>query len=252
MIRAFRRLGQQIFSSLNSKTIDGFDAFRLLTETNGSDKWHGHNYAEAYYRHFRDLKEKPICLLEIGVGGYQDDVTGYGNPALGGDSLRFWKTFFDKGRIYAIDIEDKSVHQEDRITIFQGSQTDTAFLSRVIQTIGPLDIIIDDGSHINSHVITSFELLFPHLKDGGIYVVEDTQTSYWPDGYGGDPVNRSNPKTIMGYFKNYIDGLNHAEFPEPDYKPSYFDLNIRSISFYHNMIFLNKGANDCPSNVLGR
>jgi hypothetical protein len=228
----------------------GFDRFRSLTEKHRSDKWHGHDYAAAYFSHFRDLENEPIRLLEIGVGGYQDDQTGYKNPRLGGHSLRFWKEYFRNGQIFALDIEDKSVHQEDRITIFQGSQIDAGFLNSVVQKTGPLDIIIDDGSHINSHVISTFGILFPILKDGGIYVVEDTQTSYWPGGYGGDATNRNNPETMMGYFKSLVDGLNHAEFQDPSYVQSLYDRSIQSISFYHNLIFVAKGPNNCPSNIV--
>ena len=63
-----------------------------------------------------------------------------------------------------------------------------AFLTSVVDEIGPLDIIIDDGSHLNEHVIRTFEILFPLLNEGGIYAVEDLQTSYWPD-HGGSSFN---------------------------------------------------------------
>lgn len=72
-----------------------------------------------------------------------------------------WKRYFPFGRISSIDIYDKTFFQERRIKIFQGSQTDTLFLKKVINQIGSPDIIIDDGSHINSHVIETFQFLFP-------------------------------------------------------------------------------------------
>lgn len=84
-------------------------------------------------------------------------------------------------------------------------------LDNVICEIGELDIIIDDGSHINEHIIESFKILFPKLKDGGIYAVEDTQTSYWVD-FGDDIQNLDNPKTTMNFFKNLTDSLNNKEF----------------------------------------
>ncbi|WP_138774321.1 class I SAM-dependent methyltransferase [Desulfohalovibrio reitneri] len=103
----------------------------------------------------------------------------------GGSSLRMWRTYFPKARVYGIDIHDKKSHDERRIKTFKGSQVDGDFLDRVIDEIGRPDIIIDDGSHINSHIIGSFEHLFPKMKEGGIYAVEDQQTSYWPEHYGG-------------------------------------------------------------------
>ena len=87
-----------------------------------------------------------------------------------------WKAYFPESRIFGIDIYDKK-YRRRRIRTFQGSQTDANFLKRVVEEIGPVDIIIDDGSHYNTHVIASFQTLFRLLAPKGIYVVEDTQTS---------------------------------------------------------------------------
>ena len=138
------------------------------------------------------MRKKHLNLLEIGVGGEEDVYKG-------GNSLRMWKRYFPNGNIFSIDIFDKSIHEEKRIKIFRGDQTDASFLNDISNKIGDIDIIIDDGSHINNHVIKTFEILFPKLKDGGIYVVEDTQTSYWPE-YGGSSFDLSSSFTIMNFF----------------------------------------------------
>lgn len=208
----------------------------------GTDKAVGHYYLSHYKRHFRPFKFKKINLLEIGVGGYKQNNYG-------GHSLRMWKSYFLVGHIFAIDIYDKAPLQETRISIFKGSQIDELFLNKVLAKIGDLDIIIDDGSHINEHVITSFKLLFPKLKNGGIYVIEDIQTSYWKD-YGGDSNDFNNPKTIMAFFKSLTDGLNHEEYVKPGYQSTYFDNHIISMHFYHNLIFIYKGENNEPSNLI--
>ena len=162
-----------------------------------------------------------------------------------------WKKYFPFGNIYSFDIYDKSQLQENRIKIFKGSQIDIEFLNEIIKEIGELDIIIDDGSHINEHVIGSFNILFPKLKDGGIYVIEDTQTSYWDwEDFGGDSKDLNNPKTIMNYFKSLTDSLNNEEFIIKNYEKSYFDKKIISMHFYHNLIFIYKGNNDEKSNVI--
>ena len=136
-----------------------------------------------------------------------------------------------------LDIYDKSFLQEDRIRIFQGSQVDEEVISQVLEETGELDLIIDDGSHMNEHVIGSFELLFPHLKSGGIYVVEDTQTSYWAE-YGGDDKNLDNPNTMMNYFKCLTDCMNFIEFNNDEYRLYRFKDQVASIHFYHNIIFI--------------
>ncbi len=208
----------------------------------GTDKIGKHFYTQHYKTHFKKFRYKRINLLEIGVGGYE-------NPLYGGKSLRMWKRYFPFAKIFAIDIYDKSLLQENRIKIYKGSQIDKDFLNKVLEDIKKVDIIIDDGSHINEHVIQSFEYLFPKLSDDGIYVIEDTQTSYWKE-YGGDSEDLSNSKTLMNFFKRFTDSLNNKEFEIPNYKQSYYDQKIVSIHFYHNLIFIHKGNNDEESNML--
>lgn len=208
----------------------------------GSDKWGNHRYAQHYQQFLQHLRNKPIVLLEVGIGGYAD-------PLNGGQSLRMWRAYFRKGLICGVDIYDKKAMSEPRIRIFQGSQDDPVFLRNVVADIGTPDVIVDDGSHINAHVQTTFETLFPLLANDGVYIVEDTQTSYWP-GFGGEIDPRQDESTMMGYFKRLTDGINHMEWIRPGYQPSYFDRHVVAIYFVHNMIFIFKGKNDEKSNVL--
>lgn len=189
---------------------------------------------------FQKLRNRKLKILEIGVGGYDD-------PDAGGHSLRMWKHYFPTSSIYSVDIYDKSHLQEHRIKIFQGSQNDPVFLRNVVEQMGGLDIVIDDGSHINEHVITSFHTLFPLLAEGGIYAIEDIQTSYWPE-LGGDSYELNNPNTTMGFLKTLTDGLNYEEIARKDYRPTYLDQNIISLHFYHNLVFIYKGKNEEGSN----
>ncbi len=206
-----------------------------------TDKFGSHYYTKHYDRFFAPFRDKEINLLEIGIGGYHD-------PNRGGESLRTWKEYFGKARIFGIDLYEKTGVAEDRIRVFQGSQIDETFLNSCIVEIGHPDLIIDDGSHINSHVIETFRILFPHLKAGGIYVIEDLQTSYW-DEYGGDSYNLRMRSTSMNFLKGLTDGLNYEEFRNPAYEPSYFDKNIVGISFFHNLVFIEKGNNTEGSNL---
>lgn len=222
----FRVFGRLILSKI---FINNLDKLALINKT---DKGKHHWHTRQYKKHFHSLRKRRLNILEIGVGGYDD-------PRAGGNSLRMWKHYFPSSKIYSIDIHDKSLLQEKRIKIFKGSQTDEVFLLDVFNNLGSLDIIIDDGSHINEHVITTFKIMFPLLKEGGIYAIEDTQTSYWPE-YGGDSQNLNNPSTLMNFFKSLIDGLNCQEYKKQGYKPSYFDINIAALHFYHNLIFIYK------------
>jgi len=234
-LRKVKNFGKRIL------TVHRKDDLTFLAQIYGTDKWGEHWYTPHYDFHFRSFRKKKINLLEIGVGGYD-------KPYSGGSSLRMWKRYFPKANIFSFDIYDKKLHEESRIKIFQGSQVSPLFLEEVLKQTGELDLIIDDGSHINEHVLFTFKYLFPKLKTGGIYVVEDTQTSYW-EHYGGQVEDRNSTDTIMGYFKSLVDGLNHSEFKNQDYQASYLDLNITSIHFYHNLIFIYKGDNNEGSNL---
>lgn len=210
-------------------------ALKDIMLRHGTDKVQGHSYADIYKWYFEPHRYRDVSLLEIGVGGYSD-------PNAGGHSLRAWKEYFPYGDIVSFDIVNKTSLMEDRITIYQGSQADNVFLQSLIDTIGMPNIIIDDGSHVNAHVISTFQFLFPNLQDGGIYVVEDVQTSYFPELRGGS-------QTTMEYFKGLLDGLNYRE-REGYYNHTYFDKNIVWIHFYHNLIFIGKGNNREESNTL--
>jgi hypothetical protein len=201
----------------------------------GTDKWGGHWYAQHYERHFSPLKGKRLNILEIGIGGSED-------PEAGGASLRMWRTYFPYSRIFGIDIFDKHVHDERRIKTFRGSQTDEMFVSEVAEEIGEIHIIIDDGSHRNEHVLHTFAVLFPKLHKDGMYVIEDTQTSYWAD-QGGSSVDLDRKDTTMGFLKMLVDGLNYREFQKPQYYPTYYDSHITAMHFYHNLVFIQKGCN---------
>lgn len=230
------RLGLRTRAFLNSRKL-----IKLATifET---DKWGPHSYARHYDHHFASIRKRPLTVLEIGVGGYD-------NPNAGGESLRVWKWFFPNSQIVGIDHHPKTAIEEARIRTFQGSQADASFLERVVSEIGRPDIIIDDGSHLNAHVIAAFQALFPLLKDDGIYVVEDLQTSYWPS-FGGVTHPAPDTPTTMNFFRGLIDGLNHSEYLDPGYEPTVYDRHMVSMHFYHNLMFIYKGLNNEGSNLV--
>jgi hypothetical protein len=206
-----------------------------LALINNTNKWGHHWYTQYYQAHFESRRFEKLNMMEIGIGGYD-------RPADGGDSLRMWKYFFPNSIIHGVDIYDKDQHAEKRIKIYRGSQIDEQFLNGIIDKVGQMDIIVDDGSHLNQHVIPTFKILFKHLKMGGIYVVEDTFTSYWPD-YGGDRTNLQNPETTMNYFKSVVDEVNSWDYWKPGDAPLAYGNTIVSMHFYHGLIIIHKGDN---------
>ncbi len=149
------------------KTPPGETASRF-SNTPGAHKWH--HYFKIYDELFGALRLRPISVLEIGI--YK------------GASARVWRDFFHaESTIVGIDINTKCAEFDapgKKLHIRIGSQQDKEFLTRVNQEFGPFDLIIDDGSHVSSHMISSFNHLFlDGLKPGGLYFVEDTHTSFW-------------------------------------------------------------------------
>ncbi|MFE4519737.1 hypothetical protein ACFRMQ_36830 [Kitasatospora sp. NPDC056783] len=204
----------------------------------GSDKWADlHWYTQHYERHFARFRDAPIRLLEIGIGGYDA-------PDQGGASLRMWQRYFPAALVLGLDIVPKPGVRGPRIATAVGDQGDPALLDDLGRRYGPFDIVIDDGSHLNAHVRTSFDALFRHVRPGGLYVVEDLQTAYWP-GFGGTAGPVAGPGTSVGLLKRIVDGLHHQEWvtPEEAPRPSYADRHAVALTVYHNLAFIEKGVN---------
>ena len=199
-----------------------------------TDKWGLHRYTQHYDRHLRHLRDKPVNVLEIGIGGYAREKAG-------GASLRMWHEYFRTATIVGLDIEDKSFVDQPGIRTYQGSQVDHDVLQRILDDTGEVQVIIDDGSHRPEHIRETFAYLFPRLAPNGIYAIEDTQTSYWPTWGGSEQLGA--PDTTMALVKDLIDGLNHEEFLDPTYRPTYVDLHVVSVHAYHNLVIIEKGNN---------
>lgn len=222
----------QVLSAISPEEVNlGALARRL-----GTDKWGVHFYTPHYERHFSEYRDQRVNVLEIGVGGYA-------HPSQGGESLRMWKAYFHRGLIYGLDLHDKSALDRPRIETIQGDQSDAQLLSAIAAEIGPLDIVIDDGSHLSDHVLTSFAALFPSVASGGVYVIEDLQTAYWP-GWNGGRSSHDDPRTTTGFLKTLIDALHHQDrITASSPMPPDIEHEIRGIHLYHNIVFIEKGIN---------
>lgn len=233
LLRSTTAAAGQILSAISLANVD----LGALARRCGSDKWGSHFYTPHYETHFEEYRDQRINLLEIGVGGYEEKDQG-------GESLAMWRAYFRRGLIYGLDVHNKSSLDRPRIVTIQGDQGNAEHLSSIAAAIGPLDIVIDDGSHFSDHVLTSFTVLFPLLADGGVYVVEDLHTSYWPE-WNGNRCDRNDPATTTGFLKLLIDGLHHQDrLPDdPSPLPSEIERQVRAVHLYHNIAFVEKGLN---------
>ncbi len=184
-----------------------------------------HGFLEIYERYFEKLKYKKLNILEIGVEN--------------GDSLRIWSNYFVNSKICGIDIIKRDFIIKN-CEIFCGSQSDQIILSQIVDKYKYFDLIIDDGSHLSKDIIFSFNYLFEYLKEGGLYVIEDLQTSYQPR-YGGSRFNLNKNNTSMNFVKSLADSINYETNDKPFFKKKKFDGNIKSVFFHQNISFIEKG-----------
>lgn len=155
-------------------------------------------YTVHFEKFFEPLRDKPIKLLEIGVGG--------------GESIRTWLEYFPRGEVFGVD-NQKETNQWNLpgkllgipYIFVYGDQTDATFWKCFAVDYGAdWDIIIDDGAHANDATIISFNGLWPLLKPGGLYCIEDLATAYGGDSYFLKP---GYPNQI-DWLKLMIDALN--------------------------------------------
>ncbi|HKW94504.1 MAG TPA: class I SAM-dependent methyltransferase [Methylomirabilota bacterium] len=213
----------------------------LIAALAGTDKFGVHDYVPTYDILMRPFRSRRISLLELGVGGY--------SAATGGESLRMWAAYFRRGRIYGVDIYDKTALSGGRVKVFQCSQTDRERLTVIAKECGPFDFIIDDGSHDNADQIYSFGVLWPFLTDGGSYVVEDVQTSYWPSFGGGSVGSDGYKASALTFFKDLVDSVNVCEFLDRSTTGPTLEPTIGRIEFRHNLIVITKDRSIPESNL---
>ena len=192
-------------------------------------KWH--HYFDIYDRHFSRFRDKPVCVVEIGVQH--------------GGSARMWREYFGLGaRIIGVDKDPRCADVADKqIEIFIGDQEDKTFLGGLAETVPKNDILIDDGGHTMKQQINPFEILFPKVAENGVYLVEDLHTSYWPKWGGG----LKKEDSFIEYSKNFIDYINAWHIDEM--AVSDFTTSANSLHFYDSVLVIEKKARKEPYTV---
>jgi hypothetical protein len=220
---------------------ENLDPLTRLAIRFGSDKFGAHLYTPIYHSMFGHLRELPLRILEVGIGGYD-------KAKAGGASLRMWAEYFPCAKIVGLDIAAKDLALPPRVTTVTGSQTDPGLLQRLLDQHGPFDIVIDDGSHLVAHVLATFRFLYPRLDAGAIYVVEDTQTSFTPSAGG----NAGGQDTIFSLAHSIVLSMHKLEghlvaHDRPNL--AIFGDITKQVSFYRNLIVFERGDNTYPSNL---
>ncbi len=189
------------------------------------------HYLDVYHRYFERYRGTDVHIVEIGVAN--------------GGSLEMWKDYFGpEARIFGVDLHDGHKDLEDeQTTILVGDQSDRSFLRELVRTVPRIDILLDDGGHSMEQQIVTFEEVYPHIEPDGLYVCEDTHTSYWQK-YGG---GYRKPGTFNELTKTFIDKL-HA-WHTPESAPPRIDGFVRStraMHWYDSIVVLEKAPMEHP------
>lgn len=201
----------------------------LLTNSK-SDKLTHHGYHRIYPWFLEHFRNQHVKLLEIGIHATE--------------SIKLWRGYFNDVSIYGIDIDEKKFDDEN-VHLFQVDQSSDNDLKKFVDTVNTsFSIIIDDGSHVPSHQIKTFEYLWPLIIPGGVYIVEDIETSYWGQSsiYGYNFDSNAPGSNFIKYAMNCITKVNN-EFINSEQKNSLqrFPDDIEMVTFgYNSVIFIKK------------
>jgi len=193
------------------------------------------HYFAIYDRHFAPFRKRRITVLEFGV--FQ------------GGSLQMWRHYFGRrARIIGVDINPKCKTLEEKgIEIYIGDQENRAFLKSLMRKIGEVDVVIEDGGHTMKQQINTFEEVFPYVKNGGVFLIEDLHTSYWKEYQGG----YKKSGTFIEYAKSLIDDIQAWHSKQPArFKPTKYTKSISGMHVYDSIIVFDKAEVVKPSHKM--
>lgn len=139
-----------------------------LFQIYGSDKTgiQGHGYSSFYTSHLEDFKNKKINILEIG--------------SYAGASAAAFVKYFSNSNVFCLDVNISNFKYSSKKIHVYGIDINNEIkvvktLKKIVQMhqINNFDLIIDDGSHNLSDILSSLNLFFKYLKEGGTYIIED-------------------------------------------------------------------------------
>jgi beta-1,4-mannosyl-glycoprotein beta-1,4-N-acetylglucosaminyltransferase len=233
------QLQEYRYDTYNKNKVDSdYDIENLMLRygrLSNTDKVTHHEYHKYYEPVLKPYYNSHGSIVEIGLG-----TTA---------SLPMWKDIFKHAHIYGVDIED-TYFVNDRCTIYKADQSKIDDLNRLKHLLSDKNVffINDDGSHIPEHQLLTFNTLFPILSEGGIYIIEDIETSYWTTGTCYNYETRygyKNPNSIIEIFKDVTDIINREFIADNTVLSNqilHYDY-IESVTFARNCIIIKKKYN---------
>lgn len=131
------------------------------TTDKGTVYYEAHGYTEVYGKYIPEIGS--YKLFEIGIWH--------------GDSIRMWNEYNPNLDVYAVDINPNVFNYmkgDEKFKIYIGNQSDESYMLNILKEANnDFDFVIDDGSHNYDDILNSFKFLFPRMKEGSVYFIED-------------------------------------------------------------------------------
>lgn len=217
-----------------SKGGASLDAIGIKNGTDKNSTPAHHDYLTFYEQVFESIRHDTFTFLEIGV--YR------------GSSLHTWGEYFQNATVVGADIDPAAnvPISLPNVHIRLGDASRLEFLDELVAEFGRPRVIVDDGSHFWHHQIETFRYLWPRLKPGGIYIMEDLHTSFplyeKVAAYRG--LSQISTYDYLLKFNRWVVG-NRAmdtEIPDDGFIGSYWPT-IRSIHWYRGTCIIYKQEN---------
>ena len=188
------------------------------------------HFLPIYEQLLAPYRGRAVTLIEVGVGD--------------GGSLQMWRSYLGaSARIIGIDLNPSAKCLESEgFEIIIGDQSDPDFWAERVVKAGPIDVLIDDGGHSSVQQIVTVACGLPHVRDGGVIVVEDTHTSYMPAEY---PVYGR--FGFMPFAQHVVDVL-HARNPHvtrPAADAAALGRAIHHVAFHESMAIFHVDRRRC-------
>lgn len=188
----------------------------------------GERYTDIYNKYLEKHRFDEITFLEIGVRE--------------GKSIKMWSKYFRNARIVGVDIDPSCKQYEGgNVNIEIGSQDDTGFINGLIQKYDGFDIVLDDGSHINTLTMKSFKLLKEHTRR--LYMIEDLRNSYedltndvrfWPGMYLNKNLDPRNDLTRKDFDGMILSLIKDMDYRTGKYTGVHFHAQMLILEMYYN------------------
>lgn len=210
----------------------------------GSDKGpNAHGYSEVYGEYLHSFRGAAITMLEIGLLMHRVQARqGRSGVYSDAPSLRLWRRYFPRAKLIGFDVADFSSVEIENCVILQGDQSRHDDLEQIgAHCPDGLDVAIDDALHASRHQQVTLASVFPMLKPGGLYFIEDLH--YQPP----ETEEEGVPLTIdiLHRLVSSTAGGNSPSAAISDAEWRYLSENVESIRFFDSIrIGSRRGSTD--------